>query len=388
MSFLNRARPLCLGTALAGWLLFVQPRPARAEDSVSYKYVDYRESAGRIAVQTQSALFEQDLGTEMHLKLQGVIDAIAGASPSGQPAPAGSDQVPLTYLHDRRKAWEATLSRQFSAANIAVGIADSRESDYTSVGWSINTLTDFNQKNTTLLAGVAGTNDDVKVLFQTAWAEKRTNDLIMGVTQLLDPRTSVSFDLTWGRATGYLSDQYKVVQRSVEVNPGDFLALQFPENRPGARDKWIAVGSLNHAFTEMHGAIEASYRFYHDTFGTSAHTVEFTWLQQISRVLILKPELRFYDQSAANFYYYRLDQTSIVPPFGPPPAQGPFYSSDYRVSALRTYTYGLKVVWTPSVRWQVDAALEQYDMRGKDGVTPQSAYPRATIVTAGLKMSW
>ena len=37
---------------------------------------------------------------------------------------------------------------------------------------------------------------------------------------------------------------------------------------------------------------------------------------------------------------------------------------------------------------QLDAALEQYDMRGKDGITPQSAYTDARIVTAGVKFAW
>jgi hypothetical protein len=87
---------------------------------------------------------------------EGVLDAITGATPTGQPAPAGSDQVPLSKLTDRRKAWNADFSRQFSGINIALGVGNSRESDYVSTGWSLNTLTDFNQKNTTLLAGVAG----------------------------------------------------------------------------------------------------------------------------------------------------------------------------------------------------------------------------------------
>ena len=38
-------------------------------------------------------------------------------------------------------------------ANVALGFGNSRESDYVSNGYSINTLTDFNQKNTTLLLG-------------------------------------------------------------------------------------------------------------------------------------------------------------------------------------------------------------------------------------------
>jgi hypothetical protein len=69
-------------------------------------------------------------------------------------------------MHDRRKAWSADFSHQFQAVNIAAGVANSRESDYTSTGWSLNSLTAFNEKDTTLLAGVAGTDDDVKVFIK------------------------------------------------------------------------------------------------------------------------------------------------------------------------------------------------------------------------------
>ena len=38
------------------------------------------EDGGRIAVKTQSALFNQDLTPDLHLKLQGVVDASAWSS--------------------------------------------------------------------------------------------------------------------------------------------------------------------------------------------------------------------------------------------------------------------------------------------------------------------
>ena len=55
---------------------------------------------------------------------------------------------------------------------------------------------------------------------------------------------------------------------------------------------------------------------------------------------------------------------------------------------MRTYTYGLKVIYQVTDAWQLDAAIEQYDMRGRDGVTPRSAYCEARISTFGLKFSW
>ena len=389
MISLARPKSFSLSIGLAGGLLLLHPRAARAEGSLSYKYEDYRESDGRIAVKTQNALVEQDFGTDMHLKVVGVIDAIAGATPNGQPAPAGSDQVVLAQLSERRKAWNADFSLQFPVVKIDLGIANSRESDYTSNGWSVNPLTDFNQKNTTVLAGIAGTDDRVKVFYQPAWARKRGTDVIAGVSQLLDPRTSVTFNLTWGQASGYLNDQYKLVQKSVEVAPGVFLPFTYGENRPQERTKWIALASINHSFAQLHAAIDASYRYYHDSYGIGSNTIELSWLQRLgSEYLILQPELRYYDQSSADFYYYNLDATSIMPTSGVPRTQGPFYSSDYRLSAMRTTFYGLKVIWTPSARWQLDVEYERYEMRGRDGVTPQSAYPRANILTAGLKFSW
>lgn len=378
------ARAFLVAALLGG----LSPRFARAEDSVRYKFQDYQEMGGRIAVKVHGASVEKDFGTADHLKIEGVIDAIAGATPNGQPAPAGSNQVPLATLSERRKAWNATFAHQFPRVNVAVGAGNSRESDYVSTGWSLNTLTDFNQKNTTLLAGLAGTRDEVRVFHQTAWADKRTHDLILGVTQLLDPRTSVTINLTWGRQRGYLADPYKLVQKDTEIIAGLFLPLTFPENRPDQREKWIGFAALNRTWPELRGAAELSYRLYHDSYDTTAHTFEAAWFQHLGERLILRPGLRFHDQGAASFYRYRLDGTAITPVAGPPQPQGPFYSSDYRLSALQTFTYGAKLIWDATAALQFDAAFERYDMRGTDRITPQSAYCRANILTVGLKYAW
>lgn len=373
--------------ALIAWLT---PRVVRAENSLSYKYEDYRESGGRIAVTTQGAYAQQDLGLDTHVKLEAVLDAITGATPTGEPAPAGSNQVPLTEMHDRRKAWNADVSRQFSRVNLDFGFGNSRESDYISNGWSLNAVTDFNQKNTELLTGVAGTDDKIKVGYSSIAprARKHTNDLLLGLTQLLDPHTSVTANVSWGRQAGYLSDPYKLVLKHVQVLPGIVLPRSYSENRPEYREKWVGLIGVNHAFSDLHGAIDATYRYYRDTFGIDAHTVDLAWFQQLGAKWILRPSVRFYDQSAARFYYYNLDDTSIIPTGGAPRPDGPFYSSDHRLSAMRTYTYGLKLIWNVTSAVQLDVAVEQYDMRGKDGVTPQSAYSDAHIVTAGGKFAW
>lgn len=373
---------------VAGGLLLLSPRAARAESGLAYKYSDYAEDGDRIDVTTHSALLEQDFGPSTHARISGVIDTIVGASPNGQPAPPGSDQVPLADLDERREAWAADVFHQFARASVTAGIASSRESDYDSDGWSLNATTDFNEKNTVVSAGIAGTDDDVKVFYQPQWEKKRNLDFIAGVNQLLNPLTSVVVNVSWGRATGYLNDQYKLVQKFVEVGPGIFLPFTYGENRPDERTRWSLYAALNRAFPSAHGALEASYRFYSDTFGIDAHTLQAGWNQRLGSHVILEAAVRLYTQSAADFYYYRLDGTPISPIDGPPDPAGPFYSSDYRLSELRTANYSLKAVWNLNDRWQFNAQLDRYEMEGTDGVTPASAYPSATIFSAGARFAW
>jgi Protein of unknown function (DUF3570) len=376
------------GLALLIGLLASWPqRAVRAEDSLSYKYEDYEEAAGRIGVKEQAGAVSQDLTPEMNLKLTGTLDAITGATPTGQPAAAGSDQVPLTKLTERRKEWTGDLSRQFSSFSIDAGFADSRESDYVSSGWSVNSTIDFNQKNTTLLLGAAGTSDRVEVFFEPAYLPKHSGQGVIGLTQLLDPLTSVSLTVTWGRATGYLGEQHKQVEKTILFRPGISLAEAFGENRPDEKDHGSALLALNRAFPALAGALEGSYRFYRDTFGVTGHTLEASWYQHIGSKFALQPSLRFYDQTAARFYYYNLDATAIIP-VHIPNGQGPFYSSDYRLSALNDYSLGAKAIWTLSDRLELNLAFERYQMRGRDSVTPQSAYPLAAITTIGAKFSW
>jgi hypothetical protein len=377
--------------SLAAFLVVLAPRGARAENSISYKYEDYQEEHGRIAVKTHGVHVEQDLNTETHLKLDGILDAITGATPTGEPAPTPGGQVSLSELHpEHRKAWNLDLSRQFKRVNLSFGFGNSRESDYVSNGWSVNTVTDFNQKNTNLTLGLAGTDDKIKVLYSSRAprARKHTNDVILGLSQLLNPDTSVTANVTWGRASGYLQDPYKLVEKDTQIFPGVFLPLTFNENRPDYREKWVALVGLNRSFREARGALDLSYRFYHDTFSTDAHTIDVAWFQRLGEKFILRPSLRWYEQSAPFFYLYTLNGTSITAVSGPPRTRGPFYSSDYRLSALRTVTYGLKLIWNVRDNLQFDVAYEKYDMQGRDAVTPGSAYADARIFTVGGKFSW
>jgi hypothetical protein len=376
--------PALLAAALA---LFAARPPARAEDSIAYNFENYREEDGRITVETESSQLDQDLPFSGHISLTGTIDAVSGATPSGRPAPEGSDQVVLTEIHTRRKAWSGAYSEQIGNFNVSAGFAESREPDYVSDGWSVNTLTDFNEKNTTLRLGVAGVDDRVEVFFEPAYLPKHTRSAIAGVTQVLDPLTFVTVNVTLADADGYLSEPHKFVEKGIEILPNLYLEESFGENSPNERQSGTLFASVNRAVPRLRGAVEASYRLYSDTYGIVAHTFQLSWLQHAGSRLTLEPEARYYQQTAARFYYYDLDDTPIIPA-RVPMGTAPYYTSDFRLSAEDDIAYGMKATFKAAERMQLVASYEWFAMHGRDGVTPASAYPRAGISTVGVRFTW
>lgn len=378
---------------LAGLLMLLSPRTARAESSLTFKAQSWQEDNQRIRVDSQYGLIETDLSTSTRFKLMGVIDSISGATPTGELARTPGAATPLATMYDRRKAWDAALSHQFERVNVTAGVSNSRESDYVSNGLSLNTVTDFNNKNTGLLLGY-GRNDDIINGSKIGWTIKRpktVDDFLVGLTQLVDKNTSVTANISWGAAEGFLSDPYKIVStRKLNLDPGFYYTV--PENRPTEKNKVSVFLGANHNVESWRGAIDASYRYYDDSFGIASHTLSLLWIQKISERLMLQPSIRWYRQSAADFYYTNLDAAGIVTRYEPKLGEtgtgmAPYYSSDYRLAHMQTIDVGLKLIWQVKPWVAIDVAYNRYTSRGLDGVTRQDAFSQANAFTVGLKLT-
>ncbi|MBI2518570.1 MAG: DUF3570 domain-containing protein [Opitutae bacterium] len=379
--------------SLAALWWFCAPRLARAEDTLTYKFQTWQEDNQRVRVDAHYAQIEKDLGTDMHVKVMGLIDSIAGATPTGEKAQTPGDPVPLAHMEDRRKAWSADLNRQFHRVGVSAGFAVSRESDYVSKGWSLNTVTDFNQKNTNLLLGYGRTDDTImeRKLGWTVDRFKDGNDYIIGVTQLIDPNTAVTANLSYGQSRGFMSDPYKIVSTHLlDADPGTYYTP--PENRPREKNKTTLFLGVNRNFEKLNSALDLSYRLYHDSFGITSHTVDLKWIQPIGEHFIIEPSIRHYRQCAADFYYYDLDAAHVITSYEPllgetGTGRAPFYSSDYRLSNMETLDLGLKVTWKIKPWIAVDVAYNRYTSRGLDWITPDDVYSKANTFTIGLKLT-
>lgn len=400
---------------LALLLLLLDPMRPRAEDRVEYRYEGYFEQDDRIEVNTTGVYVEKDLSPRLVLKGDFVYDSISGATPSGGPPPPEVSQVPVINFSDRRYAGHLGLDIRQGRLTHSPAFSYSYEHDYKSFGLAFNELIDFNQRNTTLTLGAAHNFDEVSGTFQPDFASKGTSDFLVGVTQLLGPRTTLTLNATLGYNEGYLTDPYKGVNFYYAFPDPSYDAVPYGvnagEKRPSHRFRQVGYLAVDHYVKPVEAAFEASFRLGHDDWGIFSQTLALSWAQKIGRRVILTPQFRFYHQSAADFYATRFTGDPLFPdgtlysynpndnvllfpgdPGFPNGAIGevpPFpnaYSSDYRLSQLNTYMYGGTLQVKVAEMASLTFTYKRYRMVGTDGITLASAYPIADVFTAGFTL--
>jgi hypothetical protein len=369
---------------------------ASAEDHVDYRFESYQEDNGRIGVDTQSFLFQKKVFSWLTLQGDAVYDAISGATPTGAPPaseiknpfpPPGpyNTTVPTAFMHDIRWAGSINAEMTFGPHHIIPQFSYSTEHDYISYGTALNYSLDLYQKNTTLNLGWAHDWDTViSGTYLTDAQPKNTDHVLIGVNQLLSPKTVLTVNFTFRNARGYLNDPYRGVL--FEDYPQFDLnnPILFPENRPGYRQSYLGFVSMTQFVTPLRGSVEGSYRFSYDTFDIYAHMIDLSWHQQITHRVLLSPFFRYYRQTAASFYATQFPGDPSNP-FDPTPIPA-YYSADYRLSKMETFSVGVDLSAKVTQWLSLNASYMRYGMYGLDNVTSPSAYPKANVVTVGASL--
>ncbi len=341
--------PGAVGAALmaaAMALPLVLPAPARAESApergtLAFKYLDYFDSQpgkDRIAVRAPSFLLVAPVGSEWSIASTLTSDVISGASPAFHNAG-------FAKVFDHRRAGTLEVTRYFGNGSLTVGANVSSENDYVSRGVSLQVTRSNESKNTTWQFGVAHTGDDINPSNRiTRNQRKNTNDLLLGVTQVLTADDIAQFNLGYSRGNGYFNDPYKVVDR-----------------RPAEHSHTTLMARWNHFFNAVDGTSRASWRYYSDSWGIRSHTFELEYVQPLAGGWTLTPSARMYSQTAASFY---VDADPSILPFAPNPPEGAsIYSEDARLSAFGAHTLGIKIAKQLNDDWSVDFKVERYEQR-------------------------
>ncbi len=379
----SNATPYALILATILHLLSISS--AKAEDRVDYRYESYVEDDGRINIRTHAAMFELDVTPRLSVTGEYIYDAISGATPIGSPPLPGSKQVATFEMRNRRQAGFIKLGYDLGRHTLAPQIAYSTESDYESVGISLTDTIALNQKNTLITFGASHTFDRILPnggTFIDEVMNKDTTDFFLGVNQILGKHTHLTANLTLGYSHGYLSDPYKgVVFQDFPFFP-PFPYTVFGERRPETKFRQVTYLGISHYWQQIDAAVEAGYRFHHDSFGIKAHTVNAGLSKTILNRLTIEPLIRYHHQSEASFYGLIFPGDPTLSDEGIPR----YYSADYRLSNLETLTLGLNLGIRLSESAALDLGYRRYLMRGLDSATSPSAYPDAHIYTASLRL--
>jgi hypothetical protein len=329
----------------------------------------YYSETDRVSAVEPVVSGRKELGDDEYLNLRLVVDVLTGSSangaiPTSSPQtftqPSGNsvyttnpNEAPLdpSFL-DTRVAlsgeWEKAINDRLKgvySANL------STEYDYISFGLGTTFAKDNDDKSRTFTLGLAANFDSIDpvggvpkgltVMPVTAPSSKTTEggtdsktvvDLLFGVTQIINRKTLMQLNYVLGSDSGYMTDPYKIIS-VVDITGALLGANQYIyEKRPDSRQRNAIFWKGKHQFTN--DVIDLSYRYYWDDWEITSHTLDMHYRYEINEKHYLQPHVRYYTQSAADFYKTSLRDTQV--------AQTQFVSADYRLADMTTTTVGLK----------------------------------------------
>lgn len=399
----KRSISTALAAATCTLLGTAAPNAAVAQDEPEWDFntslLYYGEDGDRVKDFSVSAIARRMFVDDRFLTLSLTVDGLTGATPSGairqdvpqtftRPSgnaaytvPAGALPLDDTFKDTRvaiSGGWQQPLGE---TGLINVGASASSEYDYLHLGINASYARDFNQRNTTLSAGVALSMDSLDPVGgaptpltamldvgdtsnRLGDQDKDVVDLVFGVTQVVSRNLIVQANYSYSMSDGYLTDPYKVLSL-VDGTTGDtLLRAQTPgvegpshqylfENRPDERTKHSVYGQAKYF---MNGKVlDASYRYMTDDWDIDSHTVDLRYRIPFGADSYFEPHLRFYTQTEAEFYQLSIPDAQPLPSFA---------SADYRLGNFDAITAGLKFGWKTRNDNEMSVRVEGYRQTG------------------------
>jgi hypothetical protein len=306
---------------------------------IELRYLDYRDwqpGASRMRVRNPGLYVSRALSDTLAFEGTLVYDAMSGASPLYFNTLSGASGLGVT---DDRTAGDAKLTKYFDRYAVGVGAAVSSERDYYSQAVAIDLAVDSDDRNRTYALRVAATSDRINPTNHVVEnAHRRTLDVLAGITQALSTHSIVQSNVTYSDGHGYYADPYK---------PAD--------TRPDARRILAWLTRYNLYLPEPDATLQLTYRLLRDSFGSVSNAVSVAWVQALPHGYAVTPNVRYYTQSAAGFYFN--------PPFPQGYVAGQNYTADTRLAAFGAITVGLAASAALTDGWGINVAFDFYRQR-------------------------
>ena len=311
------------------------------EDDLSRSEVPFGELE-RYDIDVHQFQLVSPLGRNMSLHVDANYESLSGASPwftsrglDGEPdvnlsGPSG--------ISDRRTELSVGSRYYLENGSFAGNIGYSEENDYRAVYFGLNGEKSYNRDLTTVSAGLSHSSDEIfptdAALFNRVEEEdKQSTSVFVSVSQIINQLSSFQSALSFTEQSGFLSDPYKLR----DIRPDDKTQIAWSN-------------SYRRFFVSANAALHVNYRYYHDDFGISSHTSDLSWHQNLGRTFQLVPALRYYSQSAADFFTNVDDFLKST---------SEYQSSDYRLSAFGAVSGGFSVI-ADMGSWKATLTAERY----------------------------
>lgn len=339
--------------------------------------LSYRER-GLMKVTEPVAWLRLDVDGQWEFRASGVVDIVSGASPRLVTNQSGEPVQSLTgaSIRDRRVGSELGVARRIGDVKLGLSHTRSDEDDYRSRAIGAQVAWEFDERLTTVTAGVGRASDRVRSAENPALDEpRRTDEYLIGVARVVSPTAVVQTSLQATRGRGWYNDPYKL---TLTFPPGGGLPVLARDIRPDHRASLAWLTRYRQRFPSLAGTLQAEHRYYRDDWGIRAHALEAAWSQDLPAGWSVRPALRYATQSAAVFYSPTVPQ--------PVPA---VHSSDQRLGAYGSLSPSLKVMKMLDGGFTLEAAAGWYVnasrwRAGGDG-TPSFETLRASYVLVGVK---
>jgi hypothetical protein len=332
-----------LRAALALPIMAVPARAGAIETGeVGFTVLSYRER-GLIRVTEPIVWGEAQIAEHWEIRGSAAIDVVTGASPELITNVTGRPVQTITgaSVDDRRTTADIKIARRFGEMRFGVSRAISNEKDYKSRAYGVEAKLDLNERTTTLALAYGRSSDRVRSADDALLDEPRdTREYLAGWTQVLSPVALLQTTLQWSRGKGWYNDPYK---HTLTFYPDGGVPAFALDTRPGERNSTAWVNRYRHHFPTQRGTLQLDYRFYRDDWGIRSHTLEGGWEQSLGERWSLRPSLRYYTQSKADFY------TPEVP--RPRPA---ILSSDQRLAAFGGVSPAIRATLRLDPGWKVE----------------------------------
>ncbi|MBU6443656.1 MAG: DUF3570 domain-containing protein [Alphaproteobacteria bacterium] len=326
-----------------------------------------------------------------------IISVPSGSGTGGTTAVLGRQYtVPANTLpmdrgfQDQRFAGNIGWSQPLGPLSLAgVTLSYSKEHDYSSISGSASVAKDFNDHNTTLSFAVnyssatstpfGGVPTPLTVMnpqWKTVASRKKSDmDLVLGLTEVLTRRWILQANLSYGHSSGYQNDPYRIISQvdGVTGEPVDYLY----ESRPGSRTRESFYIDNKIDFDWV--IPEVALRYYHDNWGISSETADISARFKLYRSLYVLPNVRFYQQSAANFFHYYLVNGQSLPAYA---------SSDIRLGKFTAVTLGAQIGFNVTDNSEIYARAQIYQQTGDAHPAGMIGQLQNQNMFSGIKASW